>query len=245
MTKCYFFIHGALHGSWCWDRVVKLLKLQDPDCIIQAITLKGLSDRQEEMTPNLSVNDLVCDLEKQLEPLLIHDVVLIAHSYGAVIANCLNEKYGQSIRHLILFDGLVCDIDKKPIDIWSLEQQTQRLSHQVKINNIPCFDVAPAEVFGINELEDIVYVNNLQTPQPISTYTTKTALKRSLKNQNNVVYFELTTPKTATATTSVDYIQSYLNWNIESIDSGHDVMITDPKLVIELIAKVIEENNCV
>jgi pimeloyl-ACP methyl ester carboxylesterase len=92
----YVLIHGAWHGSWCWNKVVPLLereghKLEVPD----------LPGHGSDKTPISEISlqaytDRVCQiLDAQSEP-----VILVGHSMGGVVITQVGEYRPEKIKKL-------------------------------------------------------------------------------------------------------------------------------------------------
>ncbi len=93
----YVLIHGAWHGSWCWEKVVPLLRqaghrVETPDLPghgqdrtpIREITLAAYTKRMCET------------LDAQAEP-----VILVGHSMGGVIITQVAEERPDKIQTLV------------------------------------------------------------------------------------------------------------------------------------------------
>lgn len=93
----FVLVHGAWHGSWCWEKVVPLLRraghrVEAPDLPghgqdktpIREITLAAYSKR-------------VCELiDSQKEP-----VILVGHSMGGVVITQVTEERSEKIKTLV------------------------------------------------------------------------------------------------------------------------------------------------
>jgi len=74
----YVLIHGAWHGSWCWDKVSPLLKTKGHE--VEAPDLPGHGKDKmsiNEVTLDAYTEKLCKILDAQTEP-----VVLVGHSGG-------------------------------------------------------------------------------------------------------------------------------------------------------------------
>jgi len=58
-------VHGAMHGGWCWKRVVPLLRAADHD--VYAPTLTGLGERAHLAHPGIDLATHVWDVLGVLE----------------------------------------------------------------------------------------------------------------------------------------------------------------------------------
>ncbi len=93
----FILIHGAWHGSWCWERIVPLLEQQGHRVL--APDLPGMGN---DPTPLTTITldywaRFVADLVLQQE----EPVLLLGHSRGGVVISQAAEYVSQSIQKLI------------------------------------------------------------------------------------------------------------------------------------------------
>jgi pimeloyl-ACP methyl ester carboxylesterase len=93
----YILVHGAWHGSWCWDKIAPFLEKVGHQ--VQAPDLPGHGD---DKTPIAEISlkayaDRVCDiLDTQPEP-----VILVGHSMGGVVVTQAAEYRPDKVKILI------------------------------------------------------------------------------------------------------------------------------------------------
>lgn len=235
------FIHGALHGGWCWKPLVEDINKLFPNVVAHTPTLVGLAERQDELTQSVDLSCQIEDIANYIEELSVDEITIVAHSYGALIALALNERYSAIVKQVILIDGLVCEKDTAAISIWPKSQQQARIQASLNVNDVPCFNTAPALLFGIEDKEMQDYVDSKLTPHPLACYFEPMPLKSELAAQkNDIIYIECTAPTTKTAQESLKLIRTNLDWPIIQFDSGHDAMLIEPKALASLITTLME-----
>ena len=78
----FVLVHGASHGSWCWDKVVPLLEMKGHEAL--AVDLPGNTYGEFDIPlgqVNLgSYTDHVCKVLDQID----EPVVLVGHSLGGL-----------------------------------------------------------------------------------------------------------------------------------------------------------------
>jgi len=93
----YVLIHGAWHGSWCWDKVVPLLEKEGHTVV--APDLPGHGNDKTHI-PEISLQAYakrVCDvLDSQSEP-----VILVGHSMGGVVITQAAEYRPEKIKKMV------------------------------------------------------------------------------------------------------------------------------------------------
>jgi pimeloyl-ACP methyl ester carboxylesterase len=102
--KTYLLVHGAWHGSWCWEKVIPLLKAKGHTAI--AIDLPG-HGRDIEHISDISLDDYVNEIVKtvgdQKDP-----VLLVGHSMSGIAISLAAEKLGSDkVAALIYLDAFL------------------------------------------------------------------------------------------------------------------------------------------
>jgi len=101
----FVLVHGASHGSWCWDKVVPLLAAQGHEAI--AVDLPGNTYGEFDIPPGQvtlkSYTDHVCDVLDELD----EPVVLVGHSLGGLTITQTAECRPEKIRSLVYLTALL------------------------------------------------------------------------------------------------------------------------------------------
>jgi len=101
----FVLVHGASHGSWCWDKVVPLLAAQGHESI--AVDLPGNTYGEFDIPPAQvtlkSYTDHVCDVLDDLD----EPVVLVGHSLGGLTITQTAELRPAKIKCLVYLTALL------------------------------------------------------------------------------------------------------------------------------------------
>jgi pimeloyl-ACP methyl ester carboxylesterase len=93
----YLLVHGAWHGSWCWEKVAPLLKQTGHQ--VETLDLPG---HGQDKTPLGEITlaaytKRVCEtLNAQAEP-----VILVGHSMGGIVITQVAEERPEKIQRLV------------------------------------------------------------------------------------------------------------------------------------------------
>src|SRR5438128_9540659 len=79
----FVLVHGAWHGSWCWNRVRKALEAQGH--AVFTPTLTGLAERSHLLSPQIDLETHILDVVNLIRWEELSDVVLCGHSYGGAV----------------------------------------------------------------------------------------------------------------------------------------------------------------
>src|SRR5881397_95402 len=105
MADPFVLVHGACHGGWCWTRVARLLRAAGHDVFTP--TLTGFGERAHLLTPDVGPDTLVQDVVAVIECEELSDVVLVGHSFGALVALGAAARVPERLARLVLLDGVV------------------------------------------------------------------------------------------------------------------------------------------
>jgi pimeloyl-ACP methyl ester carboxylesterase len=97
----YVLIHGGLHGSWCWRRVVG--PLRDAGHAVEAVDLPGRGGT--DGADVAAYVDVVAAAVDRAEP----PVVLVGHSLGGVTVSRFVESAPDAVAGLVLVNALLVE----------------------------------------------------------------------------------------------------------------------------------------
>ena len=81
----FVLVHGAVHGGWCWERVIPVLEASSGVEQVAAIDLVGHGERlNEKPLDEISLEDYADDVVREVEGRDLYDVVLVGHSLAGI-----------------------------------------------------------------------------------------------------------------------------------------------------------------
>lgn len=101
----FVLVHGAWHGGWCWRRVADILESQGHK--VFAPTMTGLGERSHLLTNEINLTTHVTDIANVMKWENLSDVVLVAHSYGGIIASGVAEQLHDKISSIVFLDAFL------------------------------------------------------------------------------------------------------------------------------------------
>jgi pimeloyl-ACP methyl ester carboxylesterase len=226
MADPFVLVHGACHGGWCWTRVARLLRAQGHDVFTP--TLTGFGERSHLLTPDVGPETLVQDVVGVLEWEELTDVVLVGHSFGALVALAVAGRVPERLRRIVLLDGVVVEPGAPGFDGLPREAVQARIAAAAELNGGLSYPPPPAEAFGVLDPVDAEWVQRRLTPHPLRTYTEPFPLTAPLGNGLPVTYVCCTDPP-YTPIHSAHAIVRREGWEWRELATGHDAMISDPE----------------
>jgi pimeloyl-ACP methyl ester carboxylesterase len=101
----YVICHGAWSGGWSWKTVRSLLAAAGHE--VYAPSYTGLGERAHLANPMVGLGTHIQDIVNLIWFEDLTDVILIAHSYGGMVATGVGDALADRIRHLVYVDAFV------------------------------------------------------------------------------------------------------------------------------------------
>jgi len=238
----FVLVHGAWHGGWCWQKVVPLLAAAGHE--VYAPTLTGLAERAAELSPEVGLDTHIQDIVGLLVDKDLHRVILVGHSYGAMVITGVVDAVPERIAHLVYLDTFVPrDGDSmagiSPIVIYLLRKQTRGDGWRIDSHGD----------YGVTTEPDRSWVLRSVTPQPLKT------LEQPLHLQHPAIVS--TKPRTHIECTGKSVVSLLLQrlaqlllapralppreagWRLRQLPTGHDAMITMPRELTDVLLEVV------
>jgi pimeloyl-ACP methyl ester carboxylesterase len=225
----FVLIHGAWHGSWCWQRVRRALQHAGHD--VHTPTLTGVGERSHLLSRDIDLDTHIADVVNLLRWEDLSDVVLCGHSYGGMVITGVADCVPERIRSLVYLDAFV------PSDGECLLQfvpDEQRVGIRENADDGWRVPPIPAAIFHVNA-EDRDWVDAQCTPQPLATFTQPIGLSRNGGDIRNVLYVLATGFETGSPFPQFVDLARQRGWRIVELPCGHDVMLDMPERLTELL----------
>ena len=229
----YVLVHGAWHGGWCWTRLSPLLRAAGH--VVYAPSLTGMGERKHLARPDLKLDDHILDVVQLLEMEELHDVVLVGHSYGGMVATGAADRVPQRIGKLVYLDAFVPENGKCALDYVVPERAAGFRAAGEKSGLIP---PPPLSLWGLIDPKDIDFAKPREVMHPYHT------LAQPIRLANEAALQRI--PKTfiycsRPATGSFDAIAAKLRkdpaWRFHELETGHDAMLLKPQALATILLK--------
>ncbi|MCS5498231.1 alpha/beta fold hydrolase [Cnuibacter physcomitrellae] len=165
----FVLLHGGRHGGWAWQRVAPHLIAAGH--AVHTPTLTGLGERSHLLTPEVGLETHVADLLAVFERDQLDDVVLVAHSYGGIVACAALETLRDRVRSLVLIDAQMPLTGESLFDV--VDPAKAEITRElIRTGGDGWFiPVSDASFWGLSDPADIAWVNTQLTPQPARSYS--------------------------------------------------------------------------
>ncbi len=233
----FVLVHGGGHGGWCFNRVAPLLRAAGHE--VYTPTLTGLGERVHLLRPDVDLDMHNTDVIHLLEYEDLTGVFLLGHSYGGMVITGVADRALSRIGHLIYLDAAHPKNGESLADLtpemMGMAHSEMRVIDGVELVLFP--DSQAINYLGVTDPADFEWMKSKITPHPWKCFTQKlrltdeAAVRRIPRtNINCTVSLGMSTPERRER--QLDGDQNF------EIDTGHDLMITEPRAVAEMLLKV-------
>jgi pimeloyl-ACP methyl ester carboxylesterase len=233
----YLLVHGGHHGGWCYQKVAGLLRKAGH--VVYSPTLTGLGERRHLLRPDVDLEMHISDVVGVLTFEDLQDVILVGHSYGGMVITGVADRAPDRIKELVFLDAAhprngesLADV---AVQIMAICKGWVREVDGVELVTWP--ETLKPEFFGVTDPADIAWMRPKLQEHPWKCYTQK--LK--LGNEAAVRRLPRTDINCAARVREFDerrkaeLQQASRAWEI---DTGHDVMITEPEKLTQLLLRL-------
>ncbi|MEM6909458.1 MAG: alpha/beta hydrolase [Pseudomonadota bacterium] len=239
--RCDFvLIHGAWHGSWCWEPVRE--KLETAGHRVLTPTLPGLAERQAELRPDLGLTDHIADVRDLIEREGLSDFVLVGHSYGGMVITGVADALKDRIAHIVYLDAALPKNGESMVSYGAPRSAEALAAGEQAIKGLASDGIAmspfPASLLGVAQdhpLHD--WTERQLTPHPLKTWLDPIVLRNGGPEGLPKTYIHCTEP--ALAQSQFPWLASQLAddpaWRYATLKTGHEAMITAPRDVAALL----------
>jgi pimeloyl-ACP methyl ester carboxylesterase len=223
----FVLVHGAWHGSWCWQRVRAALQRNGHE--VYTPTLTGVGERSHLLAPTVDLQTHILDVQNLIQWEELRDIVLCGHSYGGMVVTGVADRIPQRIRSLVYLDAFVPDDGQRLLDFAPITEEQL-------IDGWKCRPIS-AQTFGVNAA-DRSWVDRQCTVQSLACFQQPLKLTGGITQINRIAYV-LATGWAGGQSPFRPFLEKARSrgWAVSELDCGHDVMLDRPDAVTDLLLK--------
>ncbi|HEU5302966.1 MAG TPA: alpha/beta hydrolase [Acidimicrobiia bacterium] len=233
----YVLVHGGGHGGWCYQKVARILRANGRD--VYAPSLTGLGERSHLLGPDVDLDTHITDITSLLQFEDLRDVILVGHSYGGMVITGVADRAHERIGTLVFLDAANPRDGQSLVDVAGPVIEAVRPSGRVvdgvELVLFPSPDAGA--FFGVTDPDDLAWMAERLTPHPWSCFEQPLRLEHEDElwaiPQAHIVC--TSTLPTRDPDLMASAREAGRLWNI---DTGHDLMITEPELVADALLEL-------
>jgi pimeloyl-ACP methyl ester carboxylesterase len=233
----YVLVHGGGHGGWCYQRVAPLLQAKGHR--VYTPTLSGLGERSGLLTASIDLAMHAQDVAAVLHYEDLRDVILVGHSYGGMVITGAADKAADRVGKLVFLDAATPRNGQSLVDVAGPVINAVRPMGQVvdgiELVLLPAPDAGL--LYGVTDPDDLAWMAERLTGHPWKCFEQPLALQNEDALWAIPQYHIICSSTLATREKTL-MERARAEGRLWEIDTGHDLMITEPARTADALAQV-------
>jgi pimeloyl-ACP methyl ester carboxylesterase len=233
----YVLVHGGGHGGWCYQRVARLLRAAGHE--VYAPTLTGLGERAHLLSREVDLDLHIRDVVAVLHSEDLRDVILVGHSYGGMVVTGVADRAGDRIGRVVYLDAATPTNGQSLVDVAGPIIEAVRPMGQivegVELVLLPAPDAGL--LYGVTDEDDLAWMAERLTGHPWQCFEQPLRLTNEDAFRSIPQYHVVCTSTLATRDPQL-IADARAAGRLWDIDTGHDLMITEPEAVADALLEV-------
>jgi pimeloyl-ACP methyl ester carboxylesterase len=227
--RTFLVAHGAWSAGWAWKKMHPLMQSSGHRLIVPTYT--GLGEREHLATREVNLETHIQDLLGVIKFEELDDIVLLAHSYGGMVATGVADRVPERIRQLIYLDAFV---PKDGQSLFDLSDEATLARFRKGLADGDGWRVQPMPIPADTSPEDKQWVERLRMPQPLHCFDLPLKLAQGdTRIPRSYIYALKAAPG--------DPFRQFADrakqegWDYREIDASHSAQITAPQALASLL----------
>lgn len=233
----YVLVHGGAHGGWCYAKVAPLLRTAGHD--VYTPTLTGVGERSHLFGADVDLDLHLRDVLAVLHFEDLQDVILVGHSYGGMVITGVADRAADRIGRLVYLDAANPRNGQSLVDVAGPIIESTRPAGAtidgVELVLLPSPDAGM--FYGVTDPDDLAWMGDRLTGHPWRCFEQPLDLRHEAELWAIPRYHIVCTSTLATRDPELmDHARA--EGRLWAIDTGHDLMITEPDAVARALLEV-------
>jgi pimeloyl-ACP methyl ester carboxylesterase len=233
----YVLVHGGGHGGWCYAKVKRRLEAVGHEVFAPSLT--GLAERSHLLSPTVDLDLQINDVVQLLHYWDLRDVVLVGHSYGGMVITGIADRASERIGKLVYLDAANPANGQSLVDVAGPVIEAVRpmgtVVDGVELVLLPA--PGAGAFYGVTDPDDLAWMDERLTGHPWVCFEQKLQLHNedalwAIPQYHIVCESTLATRDRALIDTA------RAEGRLWHIDTGHDLMITEPDFVTDALTQI-------
>jgi pimeloyl-ACP methyl ester carboxylesterase len=235
----YVLVHGGGHGGWCYQRVARILRAAGHE--VYTPTLTGLGERSHLVGAHVDLDLHVLDICELLHYEDLRDVILVGHSYGGMVITGVADHAADRVGRLVYLDAATPVNGQSLVDVAgpviNAVRPHGKVVDGVELVLLPGPDAGL--LYGVTDPDDLAWMADRLTGHPWQCFEQKLRLTNEDALWSIPQYHVVCTSTLATRDRE-QMENARADGRLWDIDTGHDLMITEPKATADALMQVAE-----
>jgi pimeloyl-ACP methyl ester carboxylesterase len=231
-AKTFMVCHGAWSAGWAWKKMHPLMNAAGHRLLTPTYT--GLGERAHLANPSIDLEAHIADMLNVIKYEDLHDIVLLGHSYGGMVATGVADRAGDRISRLIYLDAFVPRAGQSLLDL----NEPARQSMRDRAKSGDGWRVPPNPTPPDTPPDDVAWLSERRVDMPIKCFEQGLKLDGEPKMPRSYIYATRITPAD-TFGPFARRARSEPGWDFHEIDASHSPNVTAPEVLMGLLAKIV------
>lgn len=231
-AKTFLVCHGAWSAGWAWKKMHPLMNAAGHRLLTPTYT--GLGERAHLANPSIDLEAHIADMLNVIKYEDLHDIVLLGHSYGGMVATGVADRAGDRIARLIYLDAFVPRAGQSLLDL----NEPARQSMRDRAKSGDGWRVPPNPTPPDTSPDDVAWLSERRVDMPIKCFEQGLKLGGEPTMPRSYIYATRITPAD-TFGPFARRARSEPGWDFHEIDASHSPNVTAPEALMGLLAKIV------
>jgi pimeloyl-ACP methyl ester carboxylesterase len=233
----YVLVHGGGHGGWCYRKVKHLLEGAGHEVFAPSLT--GLAERSRSLSPDIDLDFHIDDVVELLRFWDVRDAIVVGHSYGGMVITGVGDRVSDRVGKLVYLDAANPQNGQSLVDVAGPVIEVTRpmgtVVDGVELVLLPA--PGAAAFYGIDDADDQAWTDARLTGHPWRCFEQKLLLVNE-DALSAIPQFHIVCTSTVPTRDRALIDQARAERRLWEIDTGHDLMITEPAAVADALLEI-------
>jgi pimeloyl-ACP methyl ester carboxylesterase len=233
----YVLVHGGGHGGWCYQPLARLLRAGGHE--VHTPTLTGLGERAHLLSTDVDLDLHIRDVVAVLQFEDLDDVVLVGHSYGGMVITGVADRASDRIGRLVYLDAATPVQGQSLVDVAGPIIEAVRPSGQMRdgVELVLLPGPGAGAFYGVTDPDDLAWMDARLTGHPWRCFEQRLELEHEELLWSIPQYHIVCSSTLATRDPEL-MAKARVDGRLWDIDTGHDLMLTEPEQVAAALIEV-------
>lgn len=232
----FVLVHGGGHGGWCYSPVSERLRAQGHHVL--APSLSGCGDKAHQLHGGINLETHITDIVRLLEYEDLRDVILVGHSYGGMVITGVGDRAADRVGHLVYLDAANPLNGQSLLEVAGPMIEMARAMGEVRdgVELVLLPEKTMPQFFGVTDPDQVAWMQARLTAHPWACFEQPLLLENEA-DLWAIPQTHLICASTREGRTVIG--QGHYHGEIREIDTGHDLMVTEPDWVAKQLEAVV------
>ena len=231
----FVLVHGGGHGGWCYKKVKERLERAGHEVFAPSLT--GLAEWSHVVSPSVDLDVHIDDVVRLLHYWDLRDVVLVGHSYGGMVITGAGDRASDRVGKLVYLDAANPRNGQSLVDVAGTTITATREFGRV-VDGVELVLLPEMEFFyGVEDPSDQAWMRERLTGHPWKCFEQPLVL-RDEDGLWSIPQYHIVCSSTLGTRDPALMEAARAEGRLWHIDTGHDLMITEPKFVADALEEI-------